>query len=92
MLILACDASPYRPLYWFTMLILACDASPYRVGAVISHRMEDGIERPIGYASRSLSSTENKYSQPEKETLAILSGVKKFCMDTGSRSIPITSR
>ena len=29
-----------------------CDASTYRVGAALTHRMPDGSDRPIGYASR----------------------------------------
>ena len=52
-------------------LVLARDASPQGIGAVLSHIMPDGAEKPIAYASRTLTKAEKNYSQLEKEGLAV---------------------
>lgn len=58
-------------------IIVAADASPYGVGAVLSH-VVNGVEKPVLFASSSLSPAERNYSQLHREALAIIFAVKKF--------------
>nr|CAI5817405.1 unnamed protein product [Callosobruchus analis] len=63
--------SPSLPIY------VSCDASGYGVGAVLSHHI-NGEEKPVLFASSTLSAAEKLYSNLERESLAIIFALKKF--------------
>lgn len=56
--------------------VLISDASP--VGAVLLQTQSDGQNKPIAYASRSLTPTERRYSQIEREALGCVWAVEHF--------------
>nr|DAA65004.1 TPA_exp: gag-pol protein [Drosophila sechellia] len=57
---------------------LIADASPVALGAVLLQFTRDKELKIISFASRSLSDVEKRYSQTEKESLALVWAVEKF--------------
>ena len=58
--------------------VVATDASNVAIGAVISHVMDDGIERPIAYMSKTLKKTQRKWSTIEREAYAVIVALNEF--------------
>lgn len=58
-------------------VILATDASPTGIATVLSHTINE-VEKPIAFASRSLTVAEQNYSQLDREALAIVFGTDRF--------------
>ena len=48
-------------------LTLVTDALPYKIGAILSHVMEDGSKQPVTFISHTLKDIEKRYSQLSKE-------------------------
>ena len=65
-------------------MVLQVDASEYGLGAALlqpathSANSTDILWQPVAYSSSSLSPTEQRYAQIEKETLAIVHAFHKF--------------
>ncbi len=62
-------------------IFLTCDASDFRTGAILSWGPTWETEKPVAYNLMQLTSTQLNYSVHEKELLAIIHGLKKWCSD-----------
>ena len=57
---------------------LVVDASPVGLGAILLQRQSTGLLQLVEYASLSLSDVERRYSQTEREALAVVWGCERF--------------
>ena len=66
-------------------LILYTDASDYAIGACLM-QVQDGVERPLMFISKSLSKVQRRWSTSDKEMLAIVWAVEKCRFYIGGSS------
>ena len=61
-----------------TKTILQCDASQIGLGAWLRQIDQLGTEKIVAMGSRSLTGAESRYSNIERECLAVMYGLEKF--------------
>ena len=58
--------------------MLSANASSLGLGAILVQEQDNKEKKPVAFESRSMTSTEQRYAQIEKEALAITSACDKF--------------
>ncbi|XP_031335291.1 uncharacterized protein K02A2.6-like [Photinus pyralis] len=69
--------------------LLSVDSSSHGLGAVLMQRDPGASFKPVAFASRTLSQSEKRYAQIEKEATAIAWGCEKFCDYITGKSITV---
>jgi len=54
------------------------DASDHAVAGCLTQRTDDGVERPLGFASAKLTDVQRRWSTIEKEAYAVVFSLQKF--------------
>ena len=70
-------------------LVLSCDSSSYGIGCALLQRNGASNLQPVAYASQTLSDTERRYAQVEREALACVWGTLKMHQYVFGRHITI---
>ena len=65
-------------------VVIQVDSSQHGIGAVLLQE-----DRPVVYASRTLSLSERNWAQIEKEALSVLYGLEKFDQYTYGRPVKV---
>lgn len=58
--------------------LLYADASPHALAAVLAQKGDDEVVHPIAFASKSLSKSDQRLSQTEKEAMALVWAIEHF--------------
>ena len=70
---------------------LIVDASPVGLGAILTQHDKHGRSKVIAYASRALTDVESRYSQTEREALAVTWGCLHFHLYIYGRPFTVTT-
>ena len=63
---------------WTRPFHVHVDSSSIALGIILAQPGDRGIDHPIAFASRKLSSTERNYTTTEREGLAMVYALQKF--------------
>jgi hypothetical protein len=65
----------YNPKAETTLMV---DGSPIALGEILLQKQNDGLLRPVAFASRTLNDFERCYSQIERKCIAVNWGIERF--------------
>lgn len=75
---LLCEAPILAYFDYKKQIVISADASSYGLGGCLMQIDKEGNREIVAYISRTLSETERRYSQIEKETLALTWAAERF--------------